>query len=162
MARMTLHCPQCGTSLPSDYQKRKRRWLSFSLSTLLIALTVFCVWLGWQVNIVRERQRLLGKIAEISQVEPYQPEYNVGRLAEPRFVCRLECQPCDVSAIRRALGDRPWMKIQFLADPAEDLIKEVAAAFPEAHIEHWPEGALDWKCYQRGCFVDLLEEREGQ
>jgi len=35
-------------------EKPKRRWLSFSIRTLLIAVTIFCVWLGWQVSIVRE------------------------------------------------------------------------------------------------------------
>jgi hypothetical protein len=35
-----------------------RRWLRFSIRTLLITVTIFCVWLGWQVSIVRERKGL--------------------------------------------------------------------------------------------------------
>jgi len=36
----------------------KRRWLRFSVRTLLAAVTIFCVWLGWQMQIVRERKVL--------------------------------------------------------------------------------------------------------
>ena len=30
--------------------KPNRRWLRFNLSTLLLAITVFCVYLAWQVD----------------------------------------------------------------------------------------------------------------
>jgi hypothetical protein len=38
--------------------KPKRRWLRFSLSTLLISVTIVCVWLGSHVSTVRERSAL--------------------------------------------------------------------------------------------------------
>ena len=34
----------------------KRRWLRFSVRTLLAAVTIVCLWLGWQVSIVQERK----------------------------------------------------------------------------------------------------------
>ena len=37
----------------------KRRWFRFSLRTLFVVVTVCCVWLGWQLHIVRERQAML-------------------------------------------------------------------------------------------------------
>ena len=37
----------------------KRRWFRFSLRTMFLAVTVFCVWLGWNVEQVRKRDRLL-------------------------------------------------------------------------------------------------------
>lgn len=36
-----------------------RRWLRFSLRTMFALLTAFCVWLGWQSNIVRQRKAVL-------------------------------------------------------------------------------------------------------
>jgi len=35
----------------------KRRWLSFSLRTLFVAMTVLCVWLGYHLNWIRQRQQ---------------------------------------------------------------------------------------------------------
>ena len=39
--------------------KPKRRWFRFSLRTLLVTVTLLCVWLGWQARIVQERKGLL-------------------------------------------------------------------------------------------------------
>ena len=37
----------------------KRRWFRFSLRTMFVAVTVFGVWLGWQLKIVREREAII-------------------------------------------------------------------------------------------------------
>src|SRR5690349_9024205 len=49
--------------------KLKRRWLRYSLRTLLLLVTLFCVWLGIQVDrahkqqhAVRELRRLGGRV----------------------------------------------------------------------------------------------------
>ncbi len=50
-------------------QKLKRRWFQFSLRTLMIGVTLFCVvvggYLGWQVKIVRERSAYRDRLAEL-------------------------------------------------------------------------------------------------
>ena len=33
-----------------------RSWLRFSLRSMLIAVTIFAVWLGWELSYIRERQ----------------------------------------------------------------------------------------------------------
>ncbi len=35
----------------------KRRWFRFSLRTLFVVVTVFGVWLGWEIKYVRDRRR---------------------------------------------------------------------------------------------------------
>jgi len=35
-----------------------RRWFRFSLRTMFVVVTVFAVWLGYQVNWIRERKKL--------------------------------------------------------------------------------------------------------
>lgn len=42
--------------------KRPRRWLRFSLRTLLILITIFAVWLGWKMHLRREQQRVLDAV----------------------------------------------------------------------------------------------------
>src|SRR5262249_51539192 len=39
-----------------------RRWLRYSLRTLLVLVTVFCVWLGWQANIVQKRKAAIAEL----------------------------------------------------------------------------------------------------
>ena len=40
----------------------KRRWPRFTLRTLFVVVTMFGVWLGWNVKQVRERERFLTEI----------------------------------------------------------------------------------------------------
>ena len=35
---------------------KPRRWFRFSLRTLFVLVTLFCVWLGYQLNWVRQRR----------------------------------------------------------------------------------------------------------
>ena len=37
----------------------RRRWSRFSLRTLLVVVTLFALWLGWELKIVRERKAVL-------------------------------------------------------------------------------------------------------
>ena len=40
----------------SDVSPPRRRWFRFSLKTLFVVLTLFGVWLGVQVNWIRQRR----------------------------------------------------------------------------------------------------------
>ncbi len=39
--------------------KPRRRWFRFSLRTLFVLMTLLCVWLGWNVYQVRQREAVL-------------------------------------------------------------------------------------------------------
>ena len=45
--------------------KPKRRWLKLSLRTLLILLTIGCIWLGWTVNRARQQRAAVEWVTEI-------------------------------------------------------------------------------------------------
>jgi hypothetical protein len=34
----------------------RRRWFQFSIATMLLLITVFAVWLGWNLTFVRQRE----------------------------------------------------------------------------------------------------------
>ena len=42
--------------MTTAHTKPKRRFLRFSVSTLLIVLTIFCVVLGWKVEQARKQR----------------------------------------------------------------------------------------------------------
>ena len=42
--------------------KPRRRWFRFQLRTLLIAMTVFAVWLGWNMHQRRQHQKVIAEI----------------------------------------------------------------------------------------------------
>jgi hypothetical protein len=41
----------------ADPPKRKRRWLQFSLRTLVLAITLVCIWLGFTANQAKRQKR---------------------------------------------------------------------------------------------------------
>ena len=110
----------------------KRRWLRFSVRTLLIAVTIFCVWLGWQVSIVREREALTKVVTD------------AGGHCVLRYVVNveLELSRIDRFFIRRWMGDREWKSIGFDVIPDPALLQKVERAFPEAAIIRYdPDGS---------------------
>jgi hypothetical protein len=42
----------------------RRRWLQFGLRTMFVVVTVFAVWLGWELKFIRERQAFLSRMEE--------------------------------------------------------------------------------------------------
>src|SRR5438046_1250326 len=44
---------------------RTRRWLRFSLRTLLVAVTALCVWLGWHMHKRCEQLRIAAAVSEL-------------------------------------------------------------------------------------------------
>jgi len=55
--------------------KRKRRWFRFSLRTLLVVLTLLCVWLGIKVNSARNQRQLVAKVHELGGQVKYDYEF---------------------------------------------------------------------------------------
>src|SRR5262245_19997517 len=47
----------------TDTPTAKRRWLRFSLRTMLLLITALCIWLGYQVNAARRQREALAAIA---------------------------------------------------------------------------------------------------
>jgi hypothetical protein len=128
--------------------------LRFSLRALFVALTLIAVWLGWNVSIVRKRDRLRELIngttvsgrsmAVITQAEgdaraPREVKERIAPHVVEAFGIRNRGGTMigprgspDLSLVRRWLGDEAVFII--LLDHESELQDEVAAAFPEAMI----------------------------
>jgi hypothetical protein len=106
----------------------KRRWLRFSTRTLLVAVTILCVWLGWQVHIVRERKRLREWAIE------HGGYVNVEYVATP-FTAVVRPRRISVPWYRKLLGDQAIATISFSRSwENEEQAKEIDVYFPEADI----------------------------
>ena len=97
---------------------RKRRWLSYSVRTLLLAVTVFCVWLGWQVSIVRDRKAMLQRIDAAGGNGTWRDRSGGKHLMWHR----------------RKLGDRFIPRITVPSSWTDEQITEITQLFPEAKV----------------------------
>lgn len=97
------------TALPSP---PRRRWFRFRLRTLLVLITAFCIWLGWQMSIVRERVDRFGN-------ENYS------------FFAR---GPNPLPWYRRSMGDAYIESIVLRTEVLAAERQELQRLFPEAQI----------------------------
>ena len=97
----------------------------------MIAVTIFCVWLGWQVSIVRERKVVRNSLKGHAFVLDFAPDVVVaGVFIQPQPPPRL-------SWIREAMGDHSVYAIYHSdVKPAE--LERVRKAFPEALVAFDP------------------------
>ena len=128
----------------------KRPWFTFSLRTLFILLTVFSVWLGWQINIVRERSHARQEFDskfDFTTAEAYAATY----AGTPPDAL------ASISWSRRWLGDeavqqiwyRPWN-----GGPTAEDIAHVTKVFPEATVSEVPMEPCHPGCFPRGTRVE--------
>jgi hypothetical protein len=105
-------------------RRTPRRWFRYSLSTLLVLVTVFCIWLGWQANIVHKRK---AAIAELTSVK------------SARWGFRPEKSKPQLPFWRRWMGDH--LVRGFYFDDLDALklgtakVDEIQSLFPEAGID---------------------------
>ena len=109
--------------MQTEPPKRKRRWFQFSLRTLLIVVTLFCIAAAWfteQARIVRERKAILDHDGLISLLD-----FATGPSSR-------------ISIVRRWLGDVDCREIG--AEPVSDEeLEHYRAVFPEATIKRWSD-----------------------
>jgi hypothetical protein len=127
----------------------KRRWFRFSLRAMLAVFTVVSLWLGWNVHVVRERDRLLAALVGPRVVLEFgakntQAQMSVyatddirkslyGAFGNRPYEQRSPTTPCRISVLRRWLGDRPYYLIAYCPSPGPDVVK-MHQAFPESII----------------------------
>jgi hypothetical protein len=135
-------------AMQNEQPKSKRRWLQFSLRTLLIGVTLVaipCGYVGWQAKIVRERATVfdwLRERAPLESVPKVTPGYYAGQDANGRW--SVGFYDVDLPWLRGLLGDHWISEIVHPTDaPASD-IQRVKAAFPEASVISWTEKLSYW------------------
>jgi len=99
----------------------RRRWFQFGLRTLFVSVTIFAVWLGWELKFIRERAAFLNDWNAI-----YYGGLMTGKphLTNPNG---------PISFWRRMLGDKALIWITLHRDNV-DGIARAKKLFPEAEV----------------------------
>jgi hypothetical protein len=145
--------------------KRFLRWPRFryTLRTFFVVLTVFGIWLGWQVNIVRERRELLRQLEESQSY--VLGDFDAGDWINSRRNglgqikrkgarnTASQIHPIYISPVRRWLGDQGIYHIN-LSESLEHDWQEFVRAFPETVVVITPTSNLTTRT-----LVQFLGER---
>jgi hypothetical protein len=131
--------------LKADLPKRKRRWLQFSLRTLIIVVTllaVLCGYVGRQVEIVKERERMAA-VTGVDSVVAADSRDNITALSSGTGTThRSDDSREKIPWFRKWLGDRYYLGLSIDKSASDDEIARYKEAFPEATIMRRPPGGM--------------------
>lgn len=129
--------------------KPRANWFRFSLRTLFVLVTILCVWLGWQLNIVRERRLIRTDWSASSKfqfmtAESYDTDFSYGPVAT-----------ATIPLPRRLMGDEAIQLIWYswYQPPSDEEVQRIADAFPEATISQTQPEPCHPGCFPRGTLV---------
>ncbi len=106
----------------------RRRWVQFSLGTMLLLVTALAIWLGWELRYIRQRQ---ANIREIEQLGGYAVTVaDEGKTSRPlKFKAK-------VPVWRLWLGDKAVARFR-IPDGADKVLGDYQSLFPEADKPHY-------------------------
>jgi hypothetical protein len=103
----------------------RRRWFQFALGAMFVLVTVFAVWLGWNVKQVHQRRAEYESWFGTDTIVTY---WDHNRTSIPPRI-----QPIGVAIRVRLFGDMAFEEIT-LPQPDAAEIERVRALFPEARV----------------------------
>jgi hypothetical protein len=124
--------------------KPRRRWFQFSIGTMLLLVTVFAVWLGWELKVVRDRQAMRrwieeregGKLYDVSGHGTILRSLTLYVAKEYKKGPRPDDSP-ELPWARRLLGDEVVSTVYLPFDATPEERANVAHAFAESSIYEW-------------------------
>ena len=117
--------------------KPKRRWFRFSLRTLFVLVTLVGVWLGLEIQQIRQRANMLKWLDERPPVDAVfvTPGYDATQNEFNRW--RYLIDDAYLSWFRRFLGDHFITTVVYPDEATADELRHVKRMFPEASFEVW-------------------------
>src|SRR5262245_47882876 len=81
-----------------------KRWLRFSLRTMLLLITVLCIWLGFQVNAARRQREAVAAILDAGGTVYYDYQVISRGVGLPRYGFDLSRTPPGPEWLRKYIG----------------------------------------------------------
>jgi hypothetical protein len=119
--------------------KLHRRWLTFSLRSFFIAMTIFSIWLGVAVNRARQQREAVKQLEAIcgKPVHDWEPERRIFGLPAPP----PRTHPPGPSWLRRLLGDEFFQEVRdvelWVCSPADKLFFLAAPSGGPSPKKNW-------------------------
>ena len=128
--------------LPFVQSATKRRGIAI---TLFVMVAIFCGWIGWNANFVRERKAWQSRVgparAQLAIADSDSPNIakwrTLNNASKPAAQTPITTQ--EIPLVRQILGDEPF---DFLTAPASEEVR-IRSLFPEAFILSVPDD--QWK-----------------
>ena len=132
------------------------RWrFRYSLRALFLLMTLVCLWLGRQVQIVKARSEFLETNHHFHGYYPamlfrHDKQMELTREGRPRLHPFSKSETCSIPWHRRLLGDRA--QLELFVKPSQ--VKQGELLFPEAEVYPTRELIPDevWQAYFRTGF----------
>ena len=109
----------------------RRRWYQFGIGTMLLVVTVFAVWLGWELKFIRKRQAMIRQLRAGGSTAESTEELR----RSPDGTYRPKAAAATIPFWRRWLGDEPVALIWLTTESEGRFIAMVGAMFPEADTQ---------------------------
>ena len=106
----------------------KRRWFRFSLATMFVVMTLFGIWLGWQMKIVRERCETRKTFFSNGGSDFSKSEADFYTMTQPN-------ETYEIPFWRRWLGDEAMAFISLNPHSSIEELNRIHALFPEAVVD---------------------------
>src|SRR5262249_2001048 len=96
-----------GSIMSNAPSKLRRRWLRYSLRTLLVAVTILCVWLGLKVNSARRQREAVATLTRSGADVSF--DYQTANNATP------DASPPGPAWLRNLIGDDYFTTANFVS-----------------------------------------------
>jgi hypothetical protein len=111
-----------------------RRWYQFGLGTLFLAMTVFALWLGWELKFVRERQACEARVWQSEDAAKDALPWPLPVSRSGFWLTPDQMRKRSIPFWRRWLGDEPFAWVSVPATFADSEFRDVQTLFPEAFV----------------------------
>ncbi|HEY2841060.1 MAG TPA: hypothetical protein VGJ26_18035 [Pirellulales bacterium] len=116
----------------------RRRWFQFGLRTMFVGVTVFAVWLGWELRFIRERKSFFESLKQQLDIQDLAAARNVPVTAKYNYIIITPRTRATIPFWRKWLGDEAGFEVVRMPKTSSAIdLEKAKALFPESKIEVW-------------------------